>query len=119
MAMQNRIRISEEQETEIGSLLFSSYLNMSLIYMKQEKHLRAVEVLTSALSLQNSVKALVRRASCFIQLQEPEKAEEDLKVIRAMDHGEFSVEVEQLSKKAKNLQNSLSKNSGFNFKKLF
>lgn len=119
MALQSRVEITEEEQKEINSLLLSSYLNMSLVYMKQGKHRRATEAISSAMAFQVSVKALVRRASCFLQLEEPEKALEDLIRAEGMEHKEFAVELGDLLKKAKALQEKLLKKSGFMFKNLF
>lgn len=119
LAMDSRAKLTEKQQQEINSLLFSTYMNMSLIYMKQEKYSRAIEVLSSALSLQNTVKALVRRATCFLELNEPEKALDDLNLTEQMEKLEFSEKITELTKKAQSLINLLTKKSGFKFSKMF
>lgn len=69
-----------EKEVDVKGLKLSCYLNIAACHLKKPNYELAVKVCSKALELDAyNAKALYRRASAFIHLQEYDKAEEDLK----------------------------------------
>lgn len=68
-----------KESIAINTLKLSCYLNLSACQMKHENFKSAVVNCSKALNLQaNNTKALFRRGAAYIQLQEYEKAKDDL-----------------------------------------
>merc|ERR1712137_344253 len=70
---------TEEEAQILKESSLSIFNNMSAVYVKQEKHKKAVEFATKALEIEpNNVKALFRRGKSYVAINEVEAAQQDL-----------------------------------------
>lgn len=114
--------VTEEMLKSIKDLKYTTYLNMSQIYIFNKNFEKAVESATKSLEIKENVKAWFRRGSSYIELNEFEKARKDLLKVKDFEKKsgiDKNFELEQkflvLKLKEKNADEEMKKN----LKKMF
>jgi tetratricopeptide (TPR) repeat protein len=111
----NKPILSEEERKIIDELHHLTLLNMSQIYLFQKKFEKVIESVNKALIVRESEKGRFRRAKAYIEINEFEKAKEDLKIVEKLTGDKC----EELIKLIKEKEIASNKKLADGMKKLF
>lgn len=76
--------MSEKNQKIIGNLHHSTLLNMSQIYLFQKNFEKAIDSVDKAIQIKESDKGRLRRARAYIEINEFDKAKEDIRVFEKL-----------------------------------
>jgi len=89
------VGITKEQTIKMNIVKVSCWNNMAAAYLKEGNYTKAVNYCNKVLSLElNNVKALFRRGKAYLELNNLEKAQEDLKNAERVDPDDKSIQKE-------------------------
>ena len=80
----NKSVLSETNKSLIENLHHSTLLNMSQIYLFQKKFEKTIDSVNKAIIIKESDKGRCRRAKAYIEINEFDKAKEDLKIFEEL-----------------------------------
>lgn len=81
---QEKIVLSEENKKIIENLHHSTLLNMSQIYLFQKKFEKTIDSVNKAIKIKESDKGRCRRAKAYIEINEFDRAKEDLRIFEEL-----------------------------------